>query len=42
MGAFAEGLIQGCLKHFDEQAGLKVERIDDDGSTVRFTIRKRA
>lgn len=41
MGAFAEGLIHGCLNHFGEPVQLKVEAIEDDGSKIRFTISKR-
>ena len=42
MGQFALGLIKGCLKHFDEYADILMEKLNDDGSAVRFTIRRRS
>ncbi len=40
MADFAEGLIEGCLEHFGEVATLSSEKLSEDGSKVRFTIRK--
>ncbi|WP_258098235.1 heme NO-binding domain-containing protein [Marinoscillum pacificum] len=42
MGDFALGLIKGCLEYFDEQADILMEKLNDDATTVRFTIRRRA
>lgn len=40
MSDFAEGLIQGCLKHFNEHASISKEFLKEDQSQVLFTIRK--
>jgi len=41
MGAFAEGLIQGCLNHFNDEATIYKENLKDDGTQVLFTIQRK-
>lgn len=36
----AEGLISGCLEHFNEDATIKKEYVETDGSVVLFSIMK--
>lgn len=40
MSDFAEGLITGCFEYFKEEATIKKEMIEKDGSVVLFTIVK--
>lgn len=40
MGYFAEGLIRGCLKHFNETAVIEKEMLEVDESVVLFSITK--
>lgn len=40
MSDFAEGLIAGCLEYFKEEATIRKEMIEKDGSVVLFTIVK--
>lgn len=40
MAPFAEGLIEESLNHFKEEATIKTEYINADGSLVKFTITK--
>lgn len=42
MGAFALGLIKGCLDHFNEDAEILMEKLNEDATRVRFTISRRA
>lgn len=42
MGAFALGLIKGCLEYFTEHADVLMEKHNDDATTVRFTICRRS
>jgi len=37
---FAEGLIIGCLEHFNEEAIIERENLSDDNSKVKFTLTK--
>nr|WP_319267273.1 heme NO-binding domain-containing protein [uncultured Draconibacterium sp.] len=37
---FAEGLIHGCAKHFDEKITISKEYIEQDGTVVSFRITK--
>lgn len=37
---FAQGLIEGCLQHYKEEASVELELIENDGSVVKFTLRK--
>lgn len=37
---FAEGLIIGCLDHFNEEATIKRENLSEDNRKVKFTITK--
>ena len=37
---FAEGLIEGCMKHFDDTVTIERENISGDNKEVRFTITK--
>lgn len=41
MGSFAEGLITGCMDHFNEEADIKKTNLVEDGSVVEFTITKK-
>ena len=34
------GLIQGCADHFNEKIDIQMTPIQDDGSQVRFTLKK--
>ncbi len=40
MADFAQGLIEGCLAYFGEQATISRTLLSDDGSRVRFEITK--
>lgn len=40
MGDFARGLIVGCLAHYQENADVIQENVTEDGSIIRFTIKK--
>lgn len=40
MSDFAEGLIQGCLNHFKEDANISKTDLCDDQTQVLFTIQK--
>ena len=40
MSALAEGLIEKSIKHYNEKCTVKVENIIEDGSVVKFTIKK--
>jgi hypothetical protein len=40
MADFAEGLIRSTFEHYNEQVQMERENIVDDGSVVRFLIRK--
>ncbi|AHW61231.1 Haem-NO-binding [Draconibacterium orientale] len=40
MADFAEGLIQGCAKHFNENITISREYIEEDGTVVLFRITK--
>ncbi|MGQ1909571.1 heme NO-binding domain-containing protein [Marinifilum sp. RC60d5] len=40
MADFAEGLIQGCLNHFNEKAIISKEFLNQDQSEVLFIIQK--
>lgn len=40
MGYFAKGLIEGCMLHFSEHAEIKMDKINEDGSEVRFHVRR--
>nr|WP_320120000.1 heme NO-binding domain-containing protein [uncultured Marinifilum sp.] len=40
MSDFAEGLIQGCLNHFNEKATISKEYLNQDQSEVLFIIQK--
>ncbi|WP_421870890.1 heme NO-binding domain-containing protein [Marinoscillum sp.] len=42
MGAFAHGLIQGCLHYFNEEADIQMKKLDEKGVRVRFVIRRKA
>lgn len=37
---FAEGLIESCLKYFDDNSTIEKTNLTKDGSTVRFIITK--
>ena len=39
MSSFAEGLIQGCLSHFKENAIIEKDFLKKDGSKVSFRIK---
>lgn len=41
MGDFAEGLILGCMNHFNENVELKKKIMANDGSQVRFTLTRK-
>jgi hypothetical protein len=41
MGDLAVGLINGCLKHFNEEADLIKENLNESGSEVKFVITKK-
>jgi hypothetical protein len=41
MGDLAVGLINGCLKHFNEQADISKEVLNESGSEVKFVITKK-
>lgn len=38
---FAEGLIQGCLQHFQEEVEIHRENLKSDNTEVKFTLRKK-
>ena len=38
MADFAEGLIEGCAKHFNENYAIAKTNIEETGKIVRFTI----
>ncbi|MGB0522987.1 MAG: heme NO-binding domain-containing protein [Flammeovirgaceae bacterium] len=38
LGDFAEGLIQGCLSHFQEQATISQEKLSADEDHILFSI----
>jgi len=38
MGDFAHGIIEVCLQHFDYAGSVGMQKISDDGSTVKFLI----
>jgi len=40
MADFAEGLIQGCLNHFNEKAFISKENLTEDQTQVLFTIER--
>jgi hypothetical protein len=40
MSALAEGLIEKSIKHYNEKCSLEVQNIVEDGSVVKFTIKK--
>ena len=40
MAPFAEGLIEESLNYFEEEATIKTENLNPDGSLVKFTITK--
>lgn len=40
MAPFAEGLIESCLLHFNEPATITTEKLNEDGSIVKFIITK--
>ncbi|MCG8699002.1 MAG: heme NO-binding domain-containing protein [Bacteroidales bacterium] len=40
MADFAEGLMLGCFKHFDETVKIEKQAINPDGSEVQFTIER--
>ena len=37
---FAQGLIEGCLTHYNEKASLDLDLLKADGSVVKFTLVK--
>ena len=41
MGDFAEGLIEGCMAHFNENVDIEKQLIFEDGSKVLFIITKK-
>jgi hypothetical protein len=40
MGDFAEGLIRGCMQHFNENVAIEKELLADDESKISFSIRR--
>jgi hypothetical protein len=38
---FAQGLIEGCLQHYKQEATVELELIKADGSEVKFTLTKK-
>ncbi len=40
MSDFALGLIEACMDHFNEKGTVQTQKLDKDGSEVRFDIRK--
>ena len=42
MSSFALGLINGCFDHFNERATVKMDKLDESGARVRFTINRGA
>jgi len=40
MAALAEGLIERSIAHYGEDCSIDAESIKEDGSEVRFTIKK--
>lgn len=40
MSDFAEGLMEACLNHFNEQGTIEKEQLDEHGEICRFTIIK--
>ncbi|MFT6883628.1 MAG: hypothetical protein ACI83W_000428 [Marinoscillum sp.] len=42
MSDFAEGLIEACMSHYNENGNIKSEKLDEHGEIIRFTITKTA
>ncbi len=40
MSDFAEGLIEACLHHFEENGSIQTEKLDANGEIIRFIINK--
>lgn len=38
MSAFAKGLIERCLRYYEEKGDISMEHLDESGTTVRFII----
>ena len=42
MGALAHGLIEACGEHYEENFDIEYQSQTEDGTHVRFVIRKNA
>mmetsp|Transcript_28494 Transcript_28494/g.43815 ORF Transcript_28494/g.43815 Transcript_28494/m.43815 type:complete len:180 (-) Transcript_28494:1104-1643(-) len=41
MGDFAEGLIEGCATHFNEDYDIQSEKVEESGKVIRFNITRK-